>query len=145
MSSRSRLALARSATPSHLRYRWLGLQFAVEENFSTGHGRFLHSLLSLRGRLVRHAHDSPIVSTLLGLPLLTHLPVLSRCLVTATIHSLGWQTTALSHPPTRDCHGGSPSVTLCRRIALPRWPMSTPWDRSNVPHGITPYFSPGSP
>ena len=33
-----RLALARSATPSRPCYRRLGLQFAVEENFSTGHG-----------------------------------------------------------------------------------------------------------
>ena len=43
----SRLVLARSATPSCPRYRQLGLQFTVEENLSTGHGRFLHSLLSL--------------------------------------------------------------------------------------------------
>ena len=42
-----RLALARSATPFRPCYRWLGLQFAVEENISTGHGRFLHSLLNL--------------------------------------------------------------------------------------------------
>ena len=31
-------------------------------------------------------------------------------------------------PSARDTTPRShPSVTLCRRIALPRWPMSTPW------------------
>ena len=43
-ASLPRLALARSATPSRPCYRWLGLQFAVGENLSTGYGRFLRSL-----------------------------------------------------------------------------------------------------
>ena len=47
VTSLSRLVLAWSATPSRSCYKQLGLQFAVEENFSTRHGRFLHSLLSL--------------------------------------------------------------------------------------------------
>jgi len=43
-ASLPRLASARSATPSRPCYRRLGLQFAVGANFSTGYGRFLHSL-----------------------------------------------------------------------------------------------------
>ena len=40
-----RLALARSATLLHPWFRWLGIWLAVGENFSKGHGRFLHFLL----------------------------------------------------------------------------------------------------
>ena len=65
-ASRSRLAFARSATPSRPCYRRLGLQFAVEENFSTGYGRFLHSL-HFRYRLPSQTRTRlPIVSTVLG-------------------------------------------------------------------------------
>jgi len=40
------LALTRSATLLlHQCFRWLGTQLAVGENFSTGHGQFLHFLL----------------------------------------------------------------------------------------------------
>ena len=64
--SRSRLALARSATPSRPCYRRLGLQFAVEENSSTGYRRFLHSL-HFRYRLPSQTRTRlPIVSTVLG-------------------------------------------------------------------------------
>ena len=64
--SRSRLTLARSATPSGPCYRRLGLQFTVEENFSTGYSRFLHSLYYL-WRLPSQTHTGlPIVSTVLG-------------------------------------------------------------------------------
>src|ERR1700704_3249308 len=39
-------------------------------------------------------------------------------------------TLLLRYPSARDTTPRShPSVTLCRRIALPRWPMSTPWVR----------------
>jgi len=45
-ASLPRLAFARSATPFRPCYRRLGLQFAVGENASTGHARFLHPLHS---------------------------------------------------------------------------------------------------
>ena len=64
--SLSRLAFALSATSSRPCYRGLGLQFAVEENFSTGHGRFLHSL-HFRQRLPSQTLTRLlIVSTVLG-------------------------------------------------------------------------------
>ena len=44
-------------------YRRPGTWFAVRENISTGHGRFLYSLLFLRGCLVQTRTRSPIVST----------------------------------------------------------------------------------
>ena len=124
--SRTRLAFARSATPSRPCYRRLGLQFAVEENSSTGCGGFLHSL-HFRYRLPSQTRTRlTIVSTVLGstppspppgfVPLLgySYNPLL-----------FGW------HPyyprrPSRFTLRSHPSVTLCRRIALPRWPMSTP-------------------
>jgi len=90
------LALARSATPSRPCYRRLGLHFAVEENFSTGYGRFLYSL-HLRLRLPSETHTRfLIVSTVIGSTPPLPLQVSSPCSVTATIHSLGWHPTAPS-------------------------------------------------
>jgi len=61
-----RLPLTRSATPSRPCYRWLGLQFAVGENSSTGYGRFVHSL-HLRWRVPSQIRTQlPIVSTVIG-------------------------------------------------------------------------------
>jgi len=42
-----RLPFPLSATPSRPCYQWLELQFAVGDNFSTGHSRFLYFLHSL--------------------------------------------------------------------------------------------------
>ena len=64
---RSRLAFARSATPSRPCYRRLGLQFTVEGNSSTGYGRFLHPPLPFLWRLSSQTRTRlPIVSTVLG-------------------------------------------------------------------------------
>jgi len=120
------LPVGRSATCSHPCYRWLGLQFAVGQNSSTGYCRFLRSL-HFRLRLPCQARTGlPIISTVIGATPPLPLQVSSRCSVTATIHSLGWYPTGPSahfaiSPQLR------PSVTLCPRIAQPRWRMSTPW------------------
>ena len=135
---RSRLAFARSATPSRLCYRRLGLKFAVEGNVSTGHGRFLHSLLYFRVHLVQTHTQLPIVSTVFGstppppppgfVPFLSysyHPPLFwlaPYCLTT-------WD------PPSAAATVAS-SVTLGRRIALPRWSMLIPWTRSNSPRSL---------
>ena len=98
---------------------------------------------SYRSHLVRHAHDSPILSTVFGYtPPYTSSGFVSLLgysynpfirLADYCPYSAARPRLSLSHP----------LVTLCRRIALPRWPMSTPWDRSNIPHGIAPSFLPG--
>ena len=122
----SRLASARSAKPSRPCYRRLGPQFAVGENFSTGYGRFLHSL-HLCYRLPSQTRTRlPIVSTVIGSTPPLPLQVSSGCSVTATIHSLGWHPTAPSPHPVPSPRS-RPSVTLSCHIALPRWRMSTPW------------------
>jgi len=120
------LAPSRSAKPSRPFYRQLGLQLAVGENFSTGYDRFLHSLHLCKRLPSQTRTRLAIVSTVIGStpPLL--LQVSSRCSVTATIHSLGWHPTALS-PHLGISPWSRPLVTLCRRIALPGWRMSTPW------------------
>jgi len=85
----SRLAHARSATPSRPCYRQLGVKFAVGENLSPGYGRFLRSL-HFRWRLPSQTRTRlPIVSTVIGSTPPLPLQVSSRCSVTATIHSLG--------------------------------------------------------
>jgi len=88
-----RLAFARSASPSSPCYIWLGLQFAVRENLSTGHGRFVRSLHS-HWRLPNQPRTClAIVSTVIGSTTPSTLQVSSRCAVTATVHSLGWHPT----------------------------------------------------
>jgi len=95
-ASLPRLAFARSATPFRPCYRRLGLQFAVGENFSTGCGRFLRSL-HLRWRLPSETLTRlPTVSTVIGSTPPLPLQVSSRCSVTATIYSLGWDPTAFA-------------------------------------------------
>jgi len=136
--------LARSATPSRPCYRRLELQFAVGQNLRTGYGGFLRCH-HLRGRLPSQTRPGlPIVSTLIGsTPPLT-LQDSSRCSVTATIHSLG------CHPTAPSLHLAisprlHPSVTLSRRIALPRWRMSTPWVLSNACNATTVLVAPAPP
>jgi len=92
------LAFAQSTRPFRPCYRQLGLQFAVGENISTGHGPFLHSL-HFNYRLPSLTRTRlPIVSRVIGsTPPLT-LQVSSRCSVTATVHSLGWHRPAFAAP-----------------------------------------------
>jgi len=122
------LAFARSAIVFCPGHRRLGLQFAVEENSSTGYQRFLYSL-HFRWRLPSQTRTRlPIVSTVIGSTPPLPLQVSSRSLVTATIHSLGWHPTApLPYAALAISPWSHPSVTLSRRIALPRWRMSAPW------------------
>ena len=60
------LPLARSSIPSRPCYRQLGLQFAVGENSSPGHGPFLHSLHFPQRLLSQTGTWFPIVSTVIG-------------------------------------------------------------------------------
>jgi len=95
-ASQPRLAFTRSATPSRPCYRRLGLQFAVGEDLSTGHGRFLRSL-HFHYRLPSQTRTRlPIVSTVIGSTPLLPLQVSSSCSVTATVHSLGLHPTAFA-------------------------------------------------
>ena len=61
-----RLAFARSATPPRPCYRRLGTQFAVGGNLSTGHGRFLPSLRSVKRLPSQTRTRLPIVPTVFG-------------------------------------------------------------------------------
>ena len=108
--------------------------------------RSISSFSSLsKGRLVRHAHDSQIVSMIIGsTPPHTppgFVPLLGYN-YNPFIRLADYCPQSPSRPRLPRLH---PSVMLCPGIALPRWPMSTPWHRSNIPHGIGPSFSPGFP
>jgi len=95
-ASLPRLASAQSATPFRPCYRRLGLQFAVGEIISTGHGRFLHSH-HFHQRLSSQTHTRlPIVLTVIGSNPPLPLQVSSRCSVTATVLSLGWHPTGFA-------------------------------------------------
>ena len=118
------LALARSATPSRPCYRRLGLQLAVGENIQQATVHFSILFTSVRGCLVRHAHCYREFPRFLGLPLLS--PFKSRPIARLQLQSIPSAGTLLPSPPYR-LPRSRPSVTLSRRIALPRWRMSTPW------------------
>jgi len=95
-ASLPRLAFIRLATPLRPCYRQLGLQFAVGENTSTGHGRFLRSL-HIHWRLPSQTRTRlPIVSTVIWSTPTPPLQVSSCCSVTASVHSLGWHPTAFA-------------------------------------------------
>ena len=121
-----RLALARWATPSHLCFRWLGLQFAWAEKFSTAYCRFLHSLFYFERLPSPRRTRLPIVSMVIGLSPHPPPPVSFHCSVTPTIHSLGRHPTARSPFATHSTVEPPPVRVYCR-IALSRWPISTPW------------------
>jgi len=114
-ASLPRLAFAQSATPFRTCYKRLRLQFAVGANLSTDHGRFLRSL-HFRQRLPSQTCTRlPIVSTVIGSPLLSPFrsPPVARLQLQST-HSAG---ILLPLCPTMQLlHGRTPR--LCSVVVL---------------------------